>query len=394
MKVYMSACGLGLGHASRCLALAEQAKKRGWEVAFSTYSGEAASLVKSRKFKTYEVPSMSYLLNGDGSVDLKLTLAKGPLEIRKLGLHIALEAKNLERTKPNVVVSDSRLSTVLAAWALGIPSILIINQLKLIIPRRRPIKGAPLTAKQAVERIGCEVLSQAWSKAHKIFIPDFPPPLTISRDNLEIPEKLKSKVKLIGPLLDENLQNPVSKAEAKQRLGIQEPLILVSMGGLREERVKLLRAVVSSFSHVEGLKVVVSASLPGGGRQILKRGGLEIHGWLPNHRELLKAADAIITHGGHTSIAEALVTATPMVIAPLSGHTERMGNARSMEKLGVARVVDLDREGAEGLKRAVREVLGDPSYRERAEKVSWMAARFKGVDEVLSEAQRLAYRAQ
>jgi len=394
MKAYVSTCGLGLGHASRCLVLAELAKKRGWRVTFSTYSGEAASLIRSRGFEAYEAPSMSYLLNGNGDVDFKLTLAKGPLEIRKLGVHLALEAKHLERAKPNVVISDSRLSTVLVAWALGIPSILIINQLKLIIPRRRPIKGAPLTVKRAVERVGCELLSQAWGKASRILIPDFPPPLTISRENLEIPERLKDKVRLIGPLLDKDLQKPASKTEAKQRLGFQKPLILVSTGGLREERLKLLKAVVSTLSYAEGLKVVVSASLPGGNGLIFKRGGLEVYKWLPNHRELLKAADVLITHGGHTSIAEALSTATPMVIAPLSGHTERASNAKSMERLGVARIVDLDREGPGGLKQAVQEVLEDPSYRERAIEVSLRACRFNGVDEVLDEAQRLAYRAQ
>jgi UDP:flavonoid glycosyltransferase YjiC (YdhE family) len=390
MRLYIAACGMGLGHASRCLALAEEARRRGIEVTFSTYAGEAARLLKSRGFEAYEAPSLSYLLNGEGDLDFKLTLAKGPLELRKLAVHVALEAKYLKRAEPDVVISDSRLSTVIAAKLLGLPSALIINQLKLIIPRRRPIGGAKLSLKLGVERLGCEVLSVAWSQSSRILIPDFPPPLTISTDNLYIPRRLKDKVKLVGPLLGEELRGLEGKEEAKRRVGVEGPLVLMLAGGLREERLKLLRAMVSGFSDVQGLLVLASASLPGRRGLLLKRGGLRVYAWLPERGSLLKAADVLVTHGGHTSIAEAMCTATPMVIAPLKGHTERLGNARAMERLGVARVVDLERQGAEGLREAVLEVMKDDSYRARAEEVAREALRYWGVDEAMREAVELA----
>ena len=391
MRLYVAVCGLGLGHASRCLALAEEARRRGVDVAFSTYVGEASALLKSRGFEVYEAPSMSYLLNGEGDVDFKLTLARGPLEVRKLAVHAALEVKYMERAKPDVVVSDSRLSAVAAARLLGIPSALIINQLKLIIPRRRPLRRASRAVKAMVERLGCELLGKAWGWTSRILVPDFPPPLTISKENLHVPERLRGKVRLVGPMLDEEARRRVDKEEAKQALGVKGRLVLASIGGLREEKAQLLRAVVACFKEAEGLQVVASASLPQRPGLLLSRRGLKVYGWLPQHRAYLRAADILITHGGHTSIAEALCTATPMVIAPLKGHTERLGNARSMEELGVAKVVDLETQGPKGLGETVEEVLNDDSYRERAEELAEEALKHSAIEEVLNEVLRLRH---
>lgn len=393
MRLYVSVCGMGLGHASRCLALAEEARRRGYQVVFSTYSSEAAFLIRSKGFEVYEAPGISYKLNREGDVDFRLTLAKGPLEVRKLLIHAALELRYLSLAKPDVAVSDSRLSTIVAARMLNIPSALILNQLKILIPRRRPIKGLALTVKRGVERLGCELLGEAWELASRVFIPDFPPPLTISKVNLEVPERLRCKVRLTGPLLSqEALQlREVDKAEARLKLGISSPLVAASMGGLKEERLKLLKAVVLGLSRVKGLRVLVSAGLPSHNTELLlRRGGVEVYSWIPDYCKLLAAADVCLSHGGHTSIAEAIYAATPMVLAPQRGHTERYNNSKSVERLGVARVVNLEEVGPSGIEEAVLEVLEDSSYARRAAALASVARRFHAAGKVLDEVVKLA----
>lgn len=393
MRLYIAACGMGLGHASRCLALAEEARREGHEVVFSTYGGEAASLIRSRGFEVYEVPRISYRLNKEGDVDFRLTLAKGPLEVRKLPIHVALELKYMSSAKPDVAISDSRLSTVVAAGLLNVPSALIINQLKVIIPRRRPMGRLSLALKRGVERLGCELLSEAWGLASTIFIPDFPPPLTISRENLAVPEKLRGKVRLVGPVLNEGLLRSARSTDgggAKLRPSDRGRLVVALAGGLREEKLRLIRAMALGLSRLEGLRVIASAGLPGRKRLLLRCRGVEVHGWLPDYWKLLAAADVCINHGGHTSIAEALYAGTPMVLAPLKGHTERCSNSRSMERLGVARIVDLETAGPEGLRGAVLEVLEDGSYAKRAAEVARLARRFHAAREMLNELTRLA----
>ncbi|MEM4699693.1 MAG: glycosyltransferase [Candidatus Nezhaarchaeales archaeon] len=390
MRLYVSVCGMGLGHASRCLALAEEARRRGHQVVFSTYRGEAASLIRSRGFAVYEAPGISYKLNREGDVDFRLTLARGPLEVRRLLTHVALELRHLSLFKPDVVISDSRLSTIIAARILDVPSALILNQLKVIIPRRRPIKGLALAMKRGVERLGCELLSEVWRLASKVFIPDFPPPLTISKANLEVPEGLRGKVRLTGPLLSEEVMQ-LGEVKDELRRGGHDPLVVASMGGLKEERLRLLKAVVLGLSRVRGLRALISAGLPGyDTKLLLRRGGVEVYGWIPNYWKLLAAADVCLSHGGHTSIAEAIYAATPMVLAPLRGHTERYNNSRSAEQLGVARVIDPEEAGPREIEKAVLEVLEDSSYARRAAAVAKMARRFHATKEVLDEVTKLA----
>ncbi|RLF12304.1 MAG: hypothetical protein DRJ98_00895 [Thermoprotei archaeon] len=386
MKLYIAACGLGLGHATRCLALAEKAKMQGFKVAFSTYSGETLKLLRNKGYPVLEVPYMAYLLGDDGNVDFKLTLARGPIELRKLAVQTGLEFKYMLKEKPDVVVADSRLSAVTAAYLLDLPSILILNQVKLIIPRRRPIKGAALKVKAATERLGCELLGMGWSKVDKVLVADFPPPYTISRDNLYVPARLRGKLKLVGPLIDYERYTLEDKDQAKEKLKLYgKPLILVSTGGLKEERIKLLRTVISSFKGLSKVNVVVSASLPERQGLMFEENGVKVYGWLPSRHEYLKAADLLITHGGHTSIAEAMYTATPMLIVPNKGHTERTGNARAAEQLGVAKVLDQEEAEAEKLREVALTMLSDPTYSERASKLAKEVHRFRAVDEALKE---------
>ncbi|RLF16431.1 MAG: hypothetical protein DRJ97_00875 [Thermoprotei archaeon] len=388
MKLYIAVCGMGLGHASRCLPLAKIASLRGAEVVFSTYGEEALNLIRDKGFRAVKVPGVSYLIGNEGGVDFRLTLAKGPLELYKFIRQVVTEAKCLMSEKPSVVISDSRLSTVLAAEALGLPSILILNQVKVLIPRRRPIGRLGLRVKAFTERMGCEVLSLGWSRAESLLIADFPPPYTISKLNLELPAKLEVKAKFVGPLIEAEKYMAVDveeKLRVKEELGLSDkPLILFSAGGLSGERLKLLRLVVSAFKRRDDVNVVATASTPGG-KVSLKVGSVTVHGWLRDRHLLLKAADLLITHGGHTSIAEAVYAATPMLIIPTPGHTERVNNARTAEKLGVAKVLSLE-DAERSLGRAVDEVLLNEDYVKRAWSLAKRAAKFNAVEEVYREA--------
>ena len=52
MKVYIAACGMGLGHVGRCLPIAKRLRELGIEVVFSTY-GDAVYEASSAGFKVY-----------------------------------------------------------------------------------------------------------------------------------------------------------------------------------------------------------------------------------------------------------------------------------------------------------------------------------------------------
>ena len=57
-----------------------------------------------------------------------------------------------------------------------------------------------------------------------------------------------------------------------------------------------------------------------------------------------------------------------MVVIPLAGG-DQAGNAERCAALGVARVVPADQRTPEVIRAAVRDVLGDPRYRENASRL-------------------------
>ena len=390
MKVYIAACGMGLGHASRCLKLAERLRSMGIDVVFSTY-GEASKLVKSEGFKVLDAPQLAYLLNQEGGVDFKLTLARGAPELLTFMRQVAFEARQLTVERPSVVLSDSRLSTIVASRALEVPSILLLNQVKVVIPRRRPLGRVGREVKRGVERLSCELLSLGWSMARAVLIADFPPPYTISRANLELPARLKCKVKLVGPLIDVDrlaVKGVEDKEAAKEALGFDDrPLVLLLAGGLEGERASLLRLMLRALRGRRDVNVLASMSTPG--REVyVKSGSMTVVGWLRDRAIALKAADVLVTHGGHTSIAEAIYAATPMLIVPTPGHTERLNNALTAERLGVAKVVG---EGGVGeVCEVLDELLSDQGYSRRALSLAREVAKFRAVEEVCREVEMLA----
>lgn len=124
------------------------------------------------------------------------------------------------------------------------------------------------------------------------------------------------------------------------------------LAGLRDEPINLLLAV--------------------GRDQDPARFGLQpphvrIERYLP-HGLLLPRCDVVVTHGGYGSIMACREAGVPMVILPLAGG-DQAGNAERCAALGVGRVVPADQRTPEVIRAAVREVLGDPSYHERAHRL-------------------------
>jgi MGT family glycosyltransferase len=84
------------------------------------------------------------------------------------------------------------------------------------------------------------------------------------------------------------------------------------------------------------------------------------------HTLLLPYCDAVITHGGFSSVMACFEEGLPMVAIPLAGG-DQAGNARRCAALGAARVVAPDGRTPEAIREAVLDVLRNPRYRKNAE---------------------------
>ena len=103
---------------------------------------------------------------------------------------------------------------------------------------------------------------------------------------------------------------------------------------------------------------------------------------------LFPHCDVVLTHGGSGTVLTALDHGLPMVIVPVSA--DQPDNARRCEQLGVATVVSPDDRTPEAFRRAVREVLANPSYRRNAERLREEMERLPGPEQVVGWLERLA----
>jgi len=378
LLVYMAPCGIGLGHAARTLAIAKELVKRGHEVVFSTY-GEAVEYLRKEGFKVLKAPQVEYKQRDDGTIDLKLTLSRGPSILYRFMRQVGAEIYYTGQYKPDIVVSDTRLSAVMASAFRLIPRILIINQLLIVIPKLKPPRRQfVMKVKGMFERLSLEILSRLWNLSDLIMIPDFPPPLTISKNNLLIKDEYADKSIFIGPLIPTRPEELPPREELRRKLGVEDrPLIFVALSGTLYEKLNICGLLIDFFrKHRGNYYVIMSQGLPGVHEFYEVDGFIKVYSWIRNRYEVLKAADLLICHGGHTTIAEAMYYGVPMIVIPTTGHTERMGNAKSAEELGIARIVPQEKLTYKTLKEALEDVLSNPEYRSKAMKVRELASQF------------------
>lgn len=97
-----------------------------------------------------ECPALDVEWTEEGSFSSKGFVVHFPLMLRSFSRQLAFEAGSIAKFAPKVVVSDSRLSAVLAAKSRSFPVITMLNQFKVTLPPR--YRGDALG--RVYERIG------------------------------------------------------------------------------------------------------------------------------------------------------------------------------------------------------------------------------------------------
>ncbi|RFU40526.1 glycosyltransferase [Actinomadura logoneensis] len=82
---------------------------------------------------------------------------------------------------------------------------------------------------------------------------------------------------------------------------------------------------------------------------------------------LLPRLSAVVTHGGHNTVCEALAHALPLVVAPI--RDDQPAIARQVEAAGAGRIVRFARISTDELRAALTGVLTEPAYREAAARI-------------------------
>jgi UDP:flavonoid glycosyltransferase YjiC (YdhE family) len=179
---------------------------------------------------------------------------------------------------------------------------------------------------------------------------------------LELPgRRLPPHAHHTGPWTDAAGRAPVDFPW--ERLDPGRPLAYVSMGTLQNGVLRTFRMIAEACAGLD-LQLVISL---GGGQDPALLGDLPgdpiVVGYAPQ-LELIRLSALTISHGGLNTALESLERGVPMVVLPVT--YDQPGVGARVEWSGVGRSIPVGRLTVDRLRDAVRTVLGNPSYRERA----------------------------
>jgi UDP:flavonoid glycosyltransferase YjiC (YdhE family) len=370
LRVYVAPCGIGLGHITRCEPIADALVSQGAEVVYSTYS-DGLDYARRRGLPTLPTVSIGFKVKEDGTVDFKMTATTSgfSLGVKRFLEQLTAEIRNIKRFKPDVVLSDSRVSSLIAGKLMGVPVALILNQFRVEIVKRPSAKKIT-----PVERLFFLIanifwlffrtlLGGIWARSNVMLIPDFPAPYTISASNLAIPKRYKKKVKLIGPIVSDEPKKRSSRGalNGSHFFASRKPLIYAAVSGPKTERTVLAGLLLESLAGFPSeYDVVISRGEPNGSSVPVRDRNLTVYGWIEDQYEMLEASSVVVSRAGHGTIMKSIMLGKPMILIPIPDHTEQYGNAKRASKLGLAEIVPQREVTTERLLDATKKLLDSP----------------------------------
>jgi UDP-N-acetylglucosamine--N-acetylmuramyl-(pentapeptide) pyrophosphoryl-undecaprenol N-acetylglucosamine transferase len=384
-NVYFAPYGVGLGHASRLIMVAEGLQCTGVAFKFSTF-GEAARYLSCLGYPCNIVPPMEFGWTSEGHFSISSSIANIPRYFVNFSRQVRCEISNMMKFRPDIVVSDTRLSPVLASKLLNISSIVILNQVRLLLsPHLRRYKVT-----RSFEVLNGEVLGLGWSLTDRILIPDLPPPYTISENNIWGTNSVRNKLEYIGFTTP---HTHVTESKAKKlcsELGLNRatPIVFVHVSGPIETRMPLVRVAMDvSKALKDYIQFIISAGYPGGNPEPQSIQGGWLYEWCPVRDEIFSLSDIIVIRGGHAAISQAIRFGKPIVTIPIENHGEQLGNSEKIARLGIGVAITTRPLRPDDVSDAIKLVLNNPTYLKRANELRELSEKQNGIDNIVKIVQ-------
>jgi UDP:flavonoid glycosyltransferase YjiC (YdhE family) len=110
-RAYFAPYGVGLGHASRLVTIANRLNDFNVSIEFSSY-GEAGTFIQMHGFNCSLVPVLELVWSGDSGFSVKNSLGNVPAWFTNFIRQVNGEIRNVGSFRPDLVISDSRLSPI------------------------------------------------------------------------------------------------------------------------------------------------------------------------------------------------------------------------------------------------------------------------------------------
>jgi len=381
-KVYISLYGVGLGHASRMLLVANSLAEHGADIRFSSF-GDAVKYVNMHGFECFDVPPVEFAWSADKGFSIKSSITRLPVNFMHFIGQCGNEGKNIATFDPDVIVSDTRLSSLVMAKVLGLPCITILNQIKLLLsPRLREFRAARM-----FEHFMGEFLGGLWATSDSVLIPDLPPPYTLSEENLWQIGSVSNKLRYIGFMAPKSSINDEYVDKVAKLLGFDrgKPTVFAHISGPTATKTVVLNKVIESMQNVDNVQFVISEGKPKGDTVPRKiRNGWYFE-WCPVKDEIFAMSNMLIMRGGHSTLGQAIQYGKPVVTIPIENHGEQLGNAKKAQKIGLGLMLWQKDLRPEDISSAVQQVLNDSSFESRAKTLMEMANRMDGTYNIVQK---------
>jgi UDP:flavonoid glycosyltransferase YjiC (YdhE family) len=360
LKAYFAVNGIGLGHIKRCEPIAEKLIEEGWRVFFSTYL-DGYDYASRRGFRVLPATPISYVVDDEGNVDYKATLIGNGLSMgfRRALRQVTEEIRHIKAVRPHLIVSDSRASTVIAAKLMGLPVTLIINQMRVemaeTVKPRSTVERIILLTIRLSWFILKHLIEYIWTLSDRILIPDLPPPYTIAKNTLGVfAYRRRGDIRFIGPLVRRRPRHGRGL-----RLTGDHPFIYVAVSGPRRERRLLASKLMEVLPEIPEYRFILTEGEPSQASPARRLGNVTIYPWVDDDVQLglLERCLLVVCRAGHGMIGKALAYGKPMVLIPIPGHMEQLGNASRVKELGLGEVVNQEDLTASTLREAIGRAL-------------------------------------
>jgi len=168
-----------------------------------------------------------------------------------------------------------------------------------------------------------------------------------------------------GPLIDPSGTEPVQFNQTPfpfDQLS-DKPLIYASLGTLQNRNWAVFEKIATACQDLDAQLVISLGNPKQDASQVKLPGSPLVVSYAPN-QQIIQRSSLVITHAGLNTVIATLSSGVPMVAIPITN--EQPGIAARIAYTGAGQVIPLAKLTVAGLRKAVTEVLNNPTYREKA----------------------------
>jgi UDP:flavonoid glycosyltransferase YjiC (YdhE family) len=207
--------------------------------------------------------------------------------------------------------------------------------------------------------------------------------LVATLPQLEYPRSVPEPwLRVTGPLMWEQ---PFGDVELPPG---DEPLVLVAPSTSQDPEHRLLRASLAGLAD-EPVRVLATTNRRAPERPLDVPGNARLVDWV-SYSRTMPACAAVVCHAGHWTVVRALASGAPVVACPHAGDMAE--NAARLRWAGLGVSLPRRFHTARGVRLAVRRLLTDPSYAERAAGVRDWCERHDGAATAANEVESFVMR--